>query len=934
MKNSNYYQPNPHQTISGGTRRLGSIFRVILIFAGLIFSGMIASAQSNVLVNPGAEAGSYSGWNQYGNAGYNFGTPTNQAPPHSGTYCFWMYGNYGDGSSEYNGFYQFVSAFPGQVFTADGWEYQVPTDAFPAGDGNNAFIEVTFQDISGNTLARYRSVSITSNSPTGVWTDLGVTNIYDVNTYAFLGTTNQLVAPPGSVRVEWNTVFNLVNYAGGSTYWDDFELLTTAPPPPYITNVSPTVILATNTNFTFTAEAQAGQITNVQVTVVSSQGLVNPVVATNVYGTNTPALTLSGIGTATVNGSLPLTTNTTYSVSLIAFCNTGQIATANQSFDTIQPVLVWEAEDFNFTNGMFLDTTPDGGTWVYSNLVGTASIDENKIGGPGANGGGAAHFYRATDAVSIQGAFEAPREKFLVAQSLGETNVIDEEVGYNSPGDWLDYTRTFPAGKYNVYARLATVGSGTMLNFGQVTSTVSNNTSQTVTNLGTFSFTDNGWNTYAYVPLLDSFGNLVSVTMSGQPETFRSTVVGNPNINFYMLVPAVGSQRPALIQSYPTGLHPFEPTNSLSFTIGPAAGSPINSNAIHLSLNGFDMTPLLSITAGPTNTWNCSIPVASNALYVAVINVTNSTSLSSKFTINFDTFSQNNFMWEAEDWDFNGGQFIDNPLPTGDDTLTGGTPQSANGTTAPNSYYGYPEGNSANAGIYGIDFTTIASNDGADLYYRPFENVGTELNFDYLRQKFLDARAATGDPNIGDFDVGWFNGGWWLNYTRTYPTGQFYVYGRLAGGAGPFSGTTLSMVTGGWGTTNQSTQLLGSFSDPNAGGWQTWHWLPLIDTNNHVAIVSLSGTNTIKLTSGNNLNANYFMLVPAASPLNLRAIMSGTYPAVSFQTQAGFNYTILYKNNLSDPAWKALTIVSGDGTVKTITDSTGGSQRFYKVMVQ
>lgn len=930
---TNYYKQL--KTIMSGVWRFAPAFSKAALFAGLILSGSVATAQQqmNTLVNPDAETGSFSGWTEYGNAGYNFGTPTNNVIPHSGTYCFWLFGNYAGGANDiYSGYYQFVPAHPGQVFTADGWAYQTNTDAFPAGDGNNAFLEVTFQDINNATLARYRSATIDSNFTANTWVDLAVTNQYDPNTYAFIGTVTSLVAPAGTVRAEYNVVFDLHNYAGGSTYWDDLELLTTAPPPPYITNFAPTVIMATNNNMTFTAVAQSGAITNVQVTVVSSSGMVNPVVTTNVYDTN--SLTISGLNTATANVSLPLATNTAYTVTILITDSNQGIATASQSFDTIRPVQVFEAEDFNFNSGQFIDTPSDGGTALYTNQVGSGNIDENKIGGPAANGGGAYHFYRPTDAVSIQAAGEVARQKFIDGIAAGNTNAIDEEVGYNSPGDWLDYTRTFPAGNYNIYARLATVGSGTMLNFGQVTSDPTQ-PNQTVTNLGTFSFTDNGWNTYQYVPLRDSFGNLVSVTLNGSPATFRSTVVGNPNINFYMLMPAVGSQNPALIQSYPTGLHPFEPTNTFSFTIGPAAGSAITSSDIHIILNGLDMTKLMTVTAGPTNTWNCSIPIAMNATYTAVINVTNTTSLSSKFTISFDTFSQNNFMWEAEDFDFNGGQFIDNPMPTGDDTLSGtGTSATANGSLAGNSYFGFPEGNPANAGIFGIDFTTVASADNGDLYYRPFENVGTELNFDYLRQKFLDARTTTGDQTVGDFDVGWLNGGWWLNYTRTYPTGQYYVYGRLAGGNGAFSGTTLSEVTSGWGTTTQTTQLLGSFADPGAAGWQTWHWVLMADTNNRPAIVTLGGTNTLKVTSGGNLNMNYFMLVPAISPLTLQATVSGSNPAVSFATQAGHIYTIVYKNNLTNPTWTVLTTVTGDGTVKTVPDTTGGSQRFYKVMVQ
>ncbi len=915
MKNSNN-QPKSRKPIIPGIRHL---FPWLALAATLLASGTAARAQLNILANPGAETDSFSGWTEYNNAGYNFGNPTgNGVSPHSGTYLFWIFGDYNIGGTDtYNGFYQFNSAHAGEVFTADGWAFQLGTDNFTAGDGNNAFLEVTFQDINSATLARYRSSAITTGFTTDTWVDLPITNQYDPNTFALIGTVTNLVAPAGTVSVEYNVVFDLHNGGGGSTYWDDLSLLSFAPPPPYITNVAPVVILATNNNLTFNTVAQSGVITNIQVTVVSTSGLVNPTTTTNVYTSAGTNLTITGLNTASASVSLPLVTNTIYTATILVTDSNEGNAVFNDNFDTIRPVLVWEAEDFNYNGGQFVDTTPDGGLDVYLNLVGTQNIDENKIGGPTANGGGSAHFYRTNDAVSIQAASEQPRQKFLDGIAAGNTNAVDEEVGFNSPGDWIDWTRTFPAGNYNVYARLATVGSGTMLNFGQVSDPTAG--PQTVTNLGTFSFSDNGWNTYQYVPLKDNFGNLVPVPLSGV-QTLRSTVVGNPNINFFMIVPAVGSQNPALLSSYPTGLHPFEPTNHFTFTIGPASGSAITSGNIHLSLNGYDATSLMTLTSGASNTWTGSIPVASNAVYTAVIRVTNMTSLSSTFTVNFDTFTQNNFMWEAEDFDFNGGQSIDNPMPTGDDTLTGtGASASATGNPAADSYFFYPAGNPANASIYGIDFTTQGSADGSDHYYRPFDDCGTELNFDYLRQKFIDARNSTGDTNIGDFDIGWWNTGWWLNYTHSYPPGNFYVYGRLAGGAGPFSGTTLSLVTNGFGTTNQMTQLLGSFADPNAAGWQTWHWVPLLDTNNRPAVVSLGGVATIQATSGANLNANYYMLAPAASGLTLSISMNAGNPSLSFsQLRAGFNYTVLYKNSLTDPTWKALTIVNGDGTVKTV----------------
>lgn len=911
-------------------RRWTTLLKATALATGL---GLCHStqAQINLLANPGGETGDFSGWTVYNNLGYNMNTVTNIGsadiiPPHTGNYAYFIYGAY-NADNQYNGMYQKASAHPGQVFTADGWVYQIGSDSF-AGGGNNAFLEVTFLDINSTTLARYRSASIIAGSPTDMWVDMQVTNQLDVNTYATTGSVTTLVAPAGTVQVEYNLVFNLVNYAGGSTYWDDLSLISYSPPPPYITNVAPAVVMATNDNLTFTAVAQSGTITNIQLTVTAVKGLVNSQTNTTTYTATSPELTISGLNTASANVSFPLDSNTTYTVTILATDSNEGTALANASFDTIRPVLLWEAEDFNFDGGQFIPTPSDGGTALYAGKVGVEGIDEHKIGGAGANGGGAFHFYRPDDAVSIQAAGELPRQKFIDGIAAGNTNAIDEEVGYNSVGDWINFTRVFPAGDYNIYARLATVGSGAALSLGLVTSDPTAY-DQTVTTLGTFSFSGNAWNVYKYVPLTDSFGNLVTVHLDGQ-QTLRSTVIGNPNISFFMLMPATGSPYPALLSSYPTGLHPFEPTNRLTFSIGPASGNPINTGDIHLTLNGQDVSSQVTFTAGDEGSWNASIAINTNAIYSAVINVTNTASLKSTFTINFDTFSEDNFSWEAEDFDFNGGQFIDNPVPTGDNGTSGGI-------LDPQSYYGYPEGNPANVAIFGVDFTMNSSADGASFKYRPFDDCGTEYCADYLRQKFLDSRASYSDPDITDFDVGWWNPGWWLNYTRTYPSGKFYIYGRLAGG-GAFSGTTVSLVSG------DTTNVIGSFADPNADGWQSWHWVLLRDTNNNPASVTLNGVSTLRVTSNGGLNANFYMLVPAVAvpvPMTLTATISGAQPAVSFPTQDGFTYTLLYKDDLTETSWHSLSgvaggQVTGDGSTKTLTDATatGVAHRFYQVQVQ
>lgn len=59
----------------------------------------------------------------------------------------------------------------------------------------------------------------------------------------------------------------------------------------------------------------------------------------------------------------------------------------------------------------------------------------------------------------------------------------------------------------------------------------------------------------------------------------------------------------------------------------------------------------------------------------------------------------------------------------------------------------------------------------------------------------------------------------------------------------------------------------------------------------------------------------------------------GTFSA-SVQTVTGLNYTVQYKNNLNDPGWTTLTVIAGDGTLKSFTDPGPlPPTRFYRVSV-
>ena len=180
----------------------------------------------------------------------------------------------------------------------------------------------------------------------------------------------------------------------------------------------------------------------------------------------------------------------------------------------------------------------------------------------------------------------------------------------------------------------------------------------TTTDLGTFTLASgSGYSTFEYVYLKDTNGNNANVVLNGK-ATLRVTSFPGGNLlpNFFMLV-AAQPDLPILSGMYPTGTHPFEPTNALSFTVT-ASGTTFPANGIKLNLDGVDVSPNLVIT-GSASTKNVVYPgLQLNAIHTAIITVTNALGHGISVTNQFDTFTQNNFMVEAEDFDYGGGQYI------------------------------------------------------------------------------------------------------------------------------------------------------------------------------------------------------------------------------------------------------------------------------------
>jgi hypothetical protein len=674
---------------------------------------------------------------------------------------------------------------------------------------------------------------------------------------------------------------------------------------PTISNVYPDgqkLFEATN-RFVFTANSPAGINTNsIQLTLSGAN------VATQFSTNVTAQLVVTGTATSRNVSYTGLLPNLTYTAVILATDLNGNTAASTLVFDTYSPSFVWEAEEFDFNGGQFIDnpayTAAAQGNSYYGQ-VGMVGVDE---GGATGTGVGSTSYRPAPEQVNTPPATDATRQKFI------DASVPDHIVGNANGlgGQWMNYTKTYVAGTYNVYVRAACAGTAS-LRLQQVIAGRSTSV-QGLAPVGTFGFTGAGWSSYGYVPLRDRYGNLANVTFSGAATTLRLTEDAIANMNFFMLLPP-RTDLARIDQVYPDGSTRLQATNKFSFTASSSYG--INPTNIQVTLNGATNLWSNLVFSGSSTNWAISYTgLVLNTNYTAVVHVTDTNGSSATVTVYFDTFSPANFTWQAEDYDFGGGQYIDNPTPTS--------------AAAANSYFGQ-------SGIWNVDEMYGQTVTGETYLYRGGSGgdwIGTQVSGDSPLPSYAAAQQI--DGSVQNYNVAWWQTNAWMNYTRTFPTGNFYVYGRLAGAtAGTPYTNELDKVTSGWGTDTQTTQPLGIFRSVGAGAG-IWQWVQL-SANGQPVVVSLSGTNTLRATTlTGGANADFYMLVsvPAAA-VSLTASLNSPNIILSFPTQTGFSYTVQYKDALTPGTWTPLgAAVAGDGSVKSVSDGPLGAKRFYRLTIQ
>lgn len=853
-----------------------------------------AAQAENILVNPGFEANSGhsipEGWERFAPpSALPFGNYWIEGPGHSGTVAWKQWGaSYLPApSNNVAGLIQDFSSAPGSVYQAEGWFFTRGTDEL--GADCRTWIEVSFLDESDDLLALYRSDDFTAALGTDEWFQLAVTNACDLSApistgdpyfdaFAVTGSVSQLVAPLGTARVRFLYAYLQSGTQGGSAFFDDAVLdQVSGPIPPVISHILPL-----NMIFVDPADGISFQVHSPSGFDIDDEDIRLILNTVDV----SESLAISGTSSNKSAAYFGLESNTTYTASISVTDSFEFTAAATTSFETqwvgIDPILyLWEAEDYDFGNGMYIND-PElcvavGNPNCYFGKVGVEDVDYYSLTG------GGSHLYRPDDLIGT-----APSGDFL-RRNLHLAGRTDYKIDPFIYGEWLNYTRDWPSGIFWIVGRLATeVGFSGALILSRVEE------DSTMTDLGVFRIeSGRGWSTYDNVYLQDENGFPVNVELDGT-ETLRLTSEGNLLPNCFMLVEAI-ADLPRLSNLTPSGKQLFEYGDELSFSVT-TLGATFPPDGIRLILDGADVSAHLEIT-GSDSTVDVVYPaLRPNALHTAVITVTNSLGNGISLTNRFDTFSQTNFMVEAEDFDYGGGQFVTNWFPE-----------------------------SYSQWFFGPYISTT----NVDFHHTPFEDeeyvyrvngVPQDLTRDSLRDAFVNVGAF-------DHDLTWFGDGDWVNYTRDYPEGSFYVYGRFSG-LGPYS-IDLDEVTAGVGTTNQVTQRLGRWGLVGRG-YDTYDWVPLTDEGLEAPMaVTLNGRSTLRITTSGNSNLNYFMLVPAPA-IELSAGRSGDDVTVSWPTEPGVIYRLFYRDSLTGGFWSPLANVVGDGSVMSVSDPADADTRFYK----
>ena len=376
-------------------------------------------------------------------------------------------------------------------------------------------------------------------------------------------------------------------------------------------------------------------------------------------------------------------------------------------------------------------------------------------------------------------------------------------------------------------------------------------------------------------------------------------------------------------------LHPA--ANGISFTAKTFTAGLIDAGATKLYLNNVDVSSSLAPLPANGSSVNFSTAagtLAANTIYAGRIELQDTTgTLKSTNTFWFDTFSNTYLATapvktvEAEDYNYGGG--LAQPEPIAVSGLDANGSQVKGGGVGYFDLEGTPEVDySKPGGSYHLVFSEYRTADRVQIT-QGSTIVGSRDEAGDL----VEVMALSPDPirvhdtqrsqyvaaNVPEYQVRLTSPGDWFNYTRGFAPSNYNVYLRCAS----YGATTLYLdqVGGDITTTNQTTTRLGAFNVENQLSRLNYRYVPLM-SGSDLAKLSLSGTNTLRLTQGGTVakeerqvSLDYLLFVPAATAasitLETSATVSGPYAAAAGATV--------------------------NATAKTITVPVGGAASFYRL---
>ncbi len=384
---------------------------------------------------------------------------------------------------------------------------------------------------------------------------------------------------------------------------------------------------------------------------------------------------------------------------------------------------------------------------------------------------------------------------------------------------------------------------------------------------------------------------------------------------------AKGKNQPPNIASVEPGASSlFLPASTkITFLVNDDQG--VEPNGITVTLNGTTHTASNGlVVAGTATSREVSLGgLKAGENYHAVITAVDADGETDTRDLYFDTFGTNSFVVEVEDYNFSYddyGEFIDDPkiVPELDED---GEPNWVDG-----SYIGQ-------AGEPGIDYFDANSGIGGPNHrYRPEDGASTAVALDLARQKFIDAGGT--QKGVYDFGIGEIEEGEWLNYTRTYPNGEYLVYLRQAQFDMPEAKSTLELVTSATDEEDQTTEVLGSFLGSGSG--VEFRNVPLTDeAGKEPIIVKLGGKATLRLAqhttdpNGLYLLQNYLVFIKYVKPtlaLQVSSAVNGPYKTDTSATINESSRTISIGQSgntqfyrLSGASVKISSVQAGNGKV-------------------